>query len=242
MTIRLIPLKTLSGPANMAADEVMLAAAERGTATLRFYEWSEPTLSLGYFQNAAERLNDPLLRDLAWVRRPSGGGAILHHYELTYCLAVPAGTPWHTRESWICRFHHLIATSLLSFGVDARPVVCGNEKNLGDFLCFQHQTPADLLIGGSKIAGSAQRKRHGAIMQHGSILLRQSEFTPALPGIGEQAGKEITPMELSESLVEVLQQATGWQVDEATFTDDESREIEMIVREKYGSTEWNEKR
>ena len=108
----------------------------------------------------------------AWVRRPTGGAAILHHLEITYALALPAGPPWHTSESWLCRFHHAVAAALKGFGVESRAVVCGEEQKLGPFLCFQHQTPGDLLVEGHKVVGSAQRRPHGATMQHGSILLR----------------------------------------------------------------------
>src|SRR5436190_6027688 len=97
---RLLPTVGRSGSANMALDEALLRSAlERRVAGLRFYTWSEPTLSLGYFQAHAERRIDPLLADVAYVRRPTGGAAILHHRELTYALALPAGTPWHTEES-----------------------------------------------------------------------------------------------------------------------------------------------
>src|SRR5262245_22602381 len=101
---RLLPTADRSGSANMARDEVLLRSAlDRGVASLRFYTWSEPTLSLGYFQAHVERLADPLLAEVAWVRRPTGGAAILHDRELTYALALPAGAPWHTDESWLCR-------------------------------------------------------------------------------------------------------------------------------------------
>src|SRR5947209_17842724 len=194
-TIRLLPLEAADGPTNMAADEALLeTAADPGTASLRFYTWAEPTLSLGYFQpgNVVRSLREresgnPLaeradyIPGLVWVRRSTGGAAIVHHHELTYALALPAGPPWHTAESWVCRFHHVIQAVLADHGVAARGVVCGEEAKLGDVLCFLHQTPADLTISGSKVVGSAQRKRHGALLQHGSSLLLRREFGPHLP-------------------------------------------------------------
>ena len=75
----------------MAVDEALLLdAAENGIATLRFYEWSEPTLSLGYFQRYDDRYSHAASRDCAIVRRQTGGGAILHDRELTYSLTLPA--------------------------------------------------------------------------------------------------------------------------------------------------------
>src|SRR5262245_4175177 len=111
-TLRLLSFVSADGPTNMAADEAMLeTAAESGLASLRFYTWAAPTLSLGYFQSASvvRSLSSGLLasradhtQDLPWVRRSTGGAAIVHHRELTYSLALPAGKPWHSAESWIC--------------------------------------------------------------------------------------------------------------------------------------------
>src|SRR5579883_1329975 len=143
-TVRLYPFDTRSGPANLAADEVLLDDAAAGVASLRFYLWDRPTLSLGYFQPAADRLRDPRLADLPWVRRASGGAAIVHgDGDLTYCLTLPPGKPWQGGESWLCRFHHLLAAVLGGLGAPVTTVVCGRERKLGPVLCFLHQTPAD---------------------------------------------------------------------------------------------------
>ena len=82
-TIRLLPFAPADGATNMAADEALLESAARGVASLRFYTWTEPMLSLGYFQPAEERQADANLARLAWVRRATGGAAIVHHHELT---------------------------------------------------------------------------------------------------------------------------------------------------------------
>src|SRR4051794_28140239 len=79
------------GEWNMAMDESLLESAiSDNIATLRWYQWSEPTLSLGYFQKSVDLFDEGLLARLPVVRRLSGGGAILHDDELTYCLAIPA--------------------------------------------------------------------------------------------------------------------------------------------------------
>ncbi len=228
---------------NMAFDEALLrSAVDRHVASLRFYTWSEPTLSLGYFQHHGDRLNDPLQATVAWVRRPTGGDAILHHHELTYTLALPSGQPWHTAESWLCRMHHAIEAALWTFGVEARPVVCGEEQRLGPFLCFQHQTPADLRIGGHKVVGSAQRRPHGATMQHGSILLRQSPLAPALPGIVELAGVNVEVSDLQGAIVSELTRATDWTFEPCDWTPEELQAADGLDQTKYATREWNEKR
>jgi lipoate-protein ligase A len=237
-TCRLLPTAAAPGATNMALDEALLRSAlERKVASLRFYTWSEPTLSLGYFQKHADRL-----AGVAWVRRPTGGDAILHHHELTYAQALPAGPPWHTSESWICRFHHAVGAALRRFGVEAGAVGCGEEQRLGPFLCFQHQTPADLRIAGHKVAGSAQRRPHGAMLQHGSILLRRSPHAPELPGIADLSGVTVEGPALEWAIVADLAKETGWTFEPADWTADERQWAAELERDKYATAAWNEKR
>jgi len=221
----------------MAADEVLLEAAVRGSAALRFYTWSEPMLSLGYFQLAAERLPR-----LPWVRRASGGAALVHDQELTYCLALPAGAPWQRRgESWICRFHAIITKALTRLGI-TDGVTCAAEKKLGPVLCFLHHTPGDLVLHGHKVGGSAQRKQRGALMQHGGILLSQSQHTPQLPGLRELAGVEIVPEKLAEAIAREFERETAWVLAPSEWSPDERRRIAELSQSKYGADEWNLKR
>jgi lipoate-protein ligase A len=243
---RLLPFEVGHGPFNMALDEALLeTAAAAGVASLRFYAWAKPTLSLGYFQPAALRLNDPLLCGLPYVRRPSGGDALVHHRELTYALALPAGPQYlKSGESWIQRMHGIICSSLRTFGVSLRGCGNGERQQLGPFLCFLHQTPCDLLIGSHKVVGSAQRKAHGALLQHGAILLAQSPHTPALPGLHELAAWPLDAQahdRLLATLMETFARETGWRLEPCDPTPDRERAAEL-VSEKYTSTRWNDKR
>src|SRR4051812_37437670 len=86
LPFRLLPYRVAAGPENMADDDALLESAAAGVASLRFYGWCEPTLSLGYFQPAGPARAFPRLADLAWLRRPSGGSALVHHHELTYAV------------------------------------------------------------------------------------------------------------------------------------------------------------
>jgi lipoate-protein ligase A len=242
-TIRLLPFAGADGATNMAADEALLESAVRGVASLRFYTWNAPTLSLGYFQPASDRTADANLARLAWVRRSTGGAAIVHHHELTYALALPPGKEWVSPEHWICRFHHVVQRVLADRGVKTHAVVCGEEQKLGPVVCFLHQTPGDLLIGGSKVAGSAQRKMRGALLQHGSILLRRSEFAPHLAGICDAPGApQIAPEELAGALKAAFAADTGWTVALGDWTAEERERTAAIRAEKYANPEWNEKR
>src|SRR5262245_10595361 len=94
---RLVVDPPASGVWNMAVDEALIDdVADGGLATLRFYQWNEPTLSLGYFQPYAARMGHAASASAAVVRRLSGGGALLHDRELTYALALPAAHPAST--------------------------------------------------------------------------------------------------------------------------------------------------
>jgi lipoate-protein ligase A len=201
--IRLLIDPPAAGAWNMAVDETLVeSAAERGQGTLRFYAWSEPTLSLGYFQAAADRVLHAASRDCPLVRRASGGGAILHDRELTYSIALPQRGARTPANALYDLFHDTLVVVLRSFGVAAarydrnatncRTAANGPASGGGEpFLCFERRTCADIVCGGAKIAGSAQRRHRGAVLQHGSILLRRSPFAPELPGIYELSGNMV---------------------------------------------------
>ena len=87
---RLVMDPPAAGAWNMAVDEVLWQwSAETGRPCWRFYRWQEATLSLGYFQAYEDRGRHAASRDCPVVRRPSGGGAIIHDAELTYSFALP---------------------------------------------------------------------------------------------------------------------------------------------------------
>jgi lipoyl(octanoyl) transferase len=236
-SIRLLPFQVAAGPWNMAADEALLDSAAAGTASLRFYGWSSATLTLGYFQPRAAALALPNLTGLPWLRRPSGGAALVHHHELTYALALPTGKPWQPPGIvWLLRTHELIRAVLAQLGIATH--LCGEERKLGNVLCFLHHTPGDLLLGSSKVAGSAQRKQRGALMQHGGILLEQSPFTPELHGIANLSGSLISPESLQAPLVEEFARITGWSVESSAWTGDEQQRIHDLLS-RYTSAAWN---
>lgn len=187
---RILPHSSADGPAHMAMDEALLASVsdDPGAAVLRTYDWSVPTLSLGYFQASAEARLDPRWREVPTVRRPTGGGAIWHDRELTYALIVPRDHPAARRAADLYRaVHGAIAGLLASHGLAAVRRGEGSRTVLSTrpFLCFTDRDPEDIVVAGHKIVGSAQRRRPGAILQHGALLLAGSEATPELPGLGD---------------------------------------------------------
>jgi len=191
----------------MALDEALLESAQNdGIATLRFYTWREPTLSLGYFQPHDDRKLHAASAGCALVRRASGGGAILHDRELTYSVALPFAHPLAARaEKLYQAVHRSLIETLAEFGAAATQCepasapspyplpkgegfeTCTNTSSglNKPFLCFQRREQGDVLLAGHKIAGSAQRRQRGAVLQHGSVLWARSPFAPELPGIAD---------------------------------------------------------
>ncbi len=239
---RLMPYGRASGPENMASDEVLLEAASAGVASLRFYGWSEPTVSLGYFQPAQSRRSHALLADLAFVRRPTGGDALVHHHEVTYAVAMPAGAPWQTGPPWLQRMHTIISAALQELGVVAplQPAVV--NPPFSGFLCFQHVTPGDLVIGSAKVLGSAQRRQRGALLQHGGILLARSPHAPELPGIMDLSGRRPADEEVARAVSEQFTRQTGWPLIPAQWSDADQQRIRQLVVTKYAHETWNRKR
>jgi len=202
----------------MAVDEALLIdAAENGVATLRFYQWSEPTLSLGYFQRYADRYQHPPSRDCAMVRRQTGGGAILHDRELTYSLTLPASHALARRsqalyaavhDAFIAAIEPALAAAHPGWTLHRREGKSELSPNDEPFLCFQRQARGDVVLVAKnalgdaafhaareprsdwKILGSAQRRHRGAILQHGSLLLEKSSAAPELPGLRDVAASE----------------------------------------------------
>ncbi|HLN26806.1 MAG TPA: biotin/lipoate A/B protein ligase family protein [Gemmataceae bacterium] len=239
---RVLPYEAASGPHNMAADEALLESAASGIASLRFYGWSQPTLSLGYFQPEQLRRSDRLRAKLPFVRRATGGAALVHHLEVTYALALPAGPSWHAGESWPCRMHRIIITALGELGVRASALPCANELAFTGLLCFKHQTPGDLLIGSDKIVGSAQRRQRGALLQHGGILLARSPYAPELPGILELSGRNLPAEEVCKTVTAHFARDTGWNMTGAAWSAAERQRTAELAASKYANDAWNYKR
>ena len=190
MTARVLPVwwdDAADGPTNMAADELLADEAERhGGLVVRIYGWSTPTVSLGGFQRLADAEGCDAIAGLPIVRRPSGGGAIIHGTDLTYAAAVPTPHPWgSTPQALYDAMHAAMAATLAEFGIAARLHLPSAADPPADaFLCFSRRSPGDLVTAfpddagadasatfGSKIMGSAQRRLGTAVLQHGSLLL-----------------------------------------------------------------------
>ena len=245
---------------NMAVDEALLdLAAGDGVASLRFYQWSEPTVSLGYFQSYAEIANHPRLESATYVRRMSGGGALLHDQEITYSIAIPKSHSMAHKPDELYRVVHreliaaLAAVGLTTwtYGEVSNQRAEDVDSRHGDgepFLCFERRSPFDIVARRDscgplcKLVGSAQRRRRGAILQHGSVLLSASPLTPQLLGAADLADVALS----AGGLIATIQQRITQQLlpnsphsaDIGVWRD----AARLLASEKYACRAWTDRR
>jgi lipoate-protein ligase A len=240
LNCRLLPFEIADGPTNMATDEVLLRSAAAGIATLRFYGWSPPTLSLGYFQSEKFRHADPLLAPLPVVRRLSGGAALVHHHEVTYALALPAGA-WQQGKPWTSRMHSIIVAAFRELGLQGSLHALA-PYGAGSTLCYLHCTPDDVMVANAKVVGSAQRKHRGAILQHGGILLAQSPHTPNLPGIRELTGLEVSAESMVKAVRTGFERAIKTALADSSLSPGELEAISELKTDRYSNAAWTSRR
>jgi lipoyl(octanoyl) transferase len=259
---RLIVDPPTSGAQNMAIDEALLRdAVENGIATLRFYGWSEPTLSLGYFQRYDDRFSHAASRGCAIVRRQTGGGAILHDRELTYSMTLPASlaiarqseqlyTAVH--EAFIAELQPLLPAGPSQWQLSRNDQPSTRTASQEPFLCFQRRARGDVLLGQSasnslsrtvKILGSAQRRYRGAILQHGSLLLEKSPHAPELVGWNDITHNDTLSPELIDGLTVRLTEAfNAPNSGPETLPRELQSKAEQLANSKYGTAAWTKRR
>ncbi len=261
---RLIIDEPADGAWNMAVDEALFeSAATSGRATLRLYQWAEPTLSLGYFQSHDDRAAHPTSTALPCVRRSSGGGALVHDRELTYSLTLPldAIRGRDTRDMY-CDAHRAVIDAVRELGGEAdRLRLCDPKAEKlapseEPFLCFMRRADGDLLVEGPhpgvmaapgvrgryKVCGSAQRKRNGALLQHGGVLLAESTAGPELPGLAELGVMETAAAPFAAVLSRKLSERLELRCEAGAIDATETNSAETLRETKHGSTDWVKRR
>lgn len=168
---------------NMALDEALLDWHSVGDIppVVRFYEWNPATLSIGYFQAVEKEINMDQVANhqLGFVRRPTGGRGVLHEHELTYSIIVREDYP--NMPATVTEAYRVLSEGLLigfqELGLDAYFSVPDTEEKKNDLknpksaVCFDAPSWYELVVEGKKVAGSAQTRQKGVILQHGAILL-----------------------------------------------------------------------
>jgi lipoate-protein ligase A len=165
---------------NMAADMYLL---ERGEGvTVRFYSWARPSITLGYMQSAVDELDLEAVRDggVDWVKRVTGGRAVLHHGDVTYSCAFPKSVS--EMGSGITQTYRLISRCLMA-GLELAGIKCAAHDSDNDLRgvgrtvklpCFLAPNREEIMVGGKKLVGSAQKRTASAVLQHGSIPITEA--------------------------------------------------------------------
>ncbi len=239
---RLIPLAAGPGAWNMSVDQALLESVEATRVpVLRLYQWSAPTLSLGYFQKVAEREQHAASQTAQTVRRSTGGGAILHHRDLTYSIALPMSQISAGARLGLYRdMHESIAAALAEFGIRVLPhrVDQGWTGVQNAFLCFQRRTDEDLVASGYKVLGSAQRRSRSATLQHGSLLLTASDLAPELPGVTCLTGKPVAARDLSTLIAEKVGNRLSITWNSGSLTESDKGRAKKVQDERFGARNW----
>ncbi len=241
MKWRLINSGYLDGYTNMAIDEAMftLRATNDMPPTLRLYGWRPPAISVGYFQKLEGIKLENNTMDI--VRRLTGGGAILHDQELTFCLVTAfkdSIIPDDISASYdvTCR---PIINGLQSLGIDAQ--IRGDEspvtnravsKKRESFFCFARLSKYDIAYRGKKLVGIAQRKKNGILLHHGSILLNEQNLDRAT-SINSILGRKVEFEELSKNIVQGFEKELSIDLVPGELTKGEQELSRRLVMTKY---------
>lgn len=263
---RLLPFRCGNAYENMAIDEALFRLNHKDDAppTVRFYCWEKPTVSLGYFQEAAKEINLDTCSHLGidLVRRPTGGKAVLHGYDITYAVVAKETNPLFSKDilDTYRSISHCIAEGLNSLGINA---VMADEprKGISPSLkpcCFASPSRYELLVDGKKICGSAQARSQGVFLQHGSLLLdfnaRESlsvlkSYTHApdqieslfnsVTSIRHCIGHDIETVTLCDVLKTGFEKVLGICFMDIGLTTGEKELMTELLKNKYSSNQWN---
>ena len=257
---RLLVTPAMSGADNMALDEALFTARLRAMAppTIRFYAWAPPAISLGYGQAFQDSIDLDAARRMgvAVVRRPTGGSAVLHegpHLELTYSVAAASGD-FPDADELLATYRWIgvaIRQGLEQLG--ARVDIAAPRRARADEMatfCFAHTGSYELTVGGRKLVGSAQRRRGGGFLQHGSVLLgtepgRLRRVFPAeldplegMTTLEAALGRRPSFDETAEALADGFRRAHRVELRSGSLSDEERSLAESLVRDKYGTEPW----
>ena len=274
-TWRFIDSGNCSPSYNMALDEALLDWHSEGKIppTIRFYGWDPATLSVGYFQKVEKEINLDAVKEhgLGFVRRPTGGRGVLHEHELTYSVIVSEEHPEMPKT--VTEAYRVISEGILKgfqgLGLEAYFAVPKTAeereglKNPRSSVCFDAPSWYELVVEGRKVAGSAQTRQKGVILQHGSILLdldedklfslfnypsdrvkerMQRAFKNKAVAMNEISSETITMDMAKEAFKKGFEAGLNIHLEPYELSEDETQYVVDIAKSRYESDEWNFKR
>ncbi|WP_145443358.1 lipoate--protein ligase family protein [Staphylococcus hominis] len=255
---------------NMAMDEALLNFVSRGEIdpVVRFYTWNPATLSVGYFQRLKKKIDIDKVKEKGFglIRRQTGGRGVLHDKELTYSVIVPESHP--NMPSTITEAYRVISKGLLEgfklLGFDAYFAIPRSKeereklKQPRSAVCFDAPSWYELVVEGRKIAGSAQTRQKGVILQHGSLLQdvdvdelfdmfifkndrlkekMKKAFVDKAVAINDISDRHISIEEMEKAFEEGFKKGLNIEFKPLSLTENQLAEVK-VLEEKYRSEEW----
>ena len=255
---------------NMAMDEALLNFVSRGEIdpVIRFYTWNPATLSIGYFQRLQKEIDIEKVNEKGFglVRRQTGGRGVLHDKELTYSVIVPESHP--NMPSTITEAYRVISQGLLEgfknlgfetyFAVPRSKEEREKLKQPRSSVCFDAPSWYELVVEGRKIAGSAQTRQKGVILQHGSILQdididelfdmfifkndrlkakMKEAFVEKAVAINDISETHITLSEMAKAFEEGIKTGLNIEFKPLELSEQQLAEVKEL-EEKYRSDDW----
>ena len=248
---------------NMAIDEAMLLTQKASfQPTLRFYDWLHPAFSFGYFQQISEEVDVSACDTygIELVRRMTGGGTVIHGWDVTYTIIVPHGSGLFPKDisAAYCAISDCLINGLQRLGIDVahqiEKPIAGDAPNI----CLTNPAQYDTLLGGKKIAGVSQRRNQAGVMYQGYIALdlptsnvlalasRQVSFDRVAAGkstaINQSRSAPIHRKQLEDAVGAGFKETLGIQFVEVELFPEEIEIANSLAQTKYGSAEWNFRR
>jgi lipoate-protein ligase A len=252
----------------MAMDEAILEAVAAGESrpTLRFYGWQPACLSLGYGQSW-DVVDMAACAERGWdvVRRPTGGRAILHVDELTYSICAPVDEPrvhGGVLESYQ-RLSEALLAGLRLIGLEpARAKPYYQDQGEPGPACFDGPSNYEITVGQSKLVGSAQVRKLGVVLQHGTLplygditrivqalffempgqrLAVQSRLNYRATTLAASLGRRVEYSQAAEALRQGFAATLNLELVEETLTEKENRRAETLRAAKYAGDEWTKR-
>jgi lipoyl(octanoyl) transferase len=272
---RFIQSGSCSPSYNMALDEMILnwQSEKKFPPTVRFYQWAVPTLTVGYFQQAKKEIDmdEVKKRGFGFVRRQTGGRGVLHDNELTYSVIVPEDHP--DMPKTVTEAYRVISRGILEgfkeLGLDAYFSIPDSEaerealKNPRSAVCFDAPSWYEIVVEGRKIAGSAQTRQKGVILQHGSIPLTididelydlfifsnekvkermKNMFKTKAVAMSELTDRTFTMEDLIHAFEIGFERGLNIELELYTLSDEEEQAVWKLAKEKYETDEWNHRK
>lgn len=235
--------------------------------TIRFYQWNPPTVTIGYFQKINDEIDVTTCEEMGFncVRRLTGGRAVLHNGELTYSLVASEDDPHipgGVLSSYLAIARGLLA-GLRNLGLAGELVEGGVVRTKGTAACFDAPSWYEITVGGKKVIGSAQTRKHGSILQHGSIPVfisaeevcnlltfrspqveayARQRLKDKAAGVAQLLGREPSLQAMEKAFFNGFAEGLHLELVEDQLSEEEMELAKRLCEDKYRQPDWNYKR